>query len=400
MRTDVGGREQFWQRTLRGWDTAFWILLAITAAFTVPAASGPGRRAVTVAAFAALAVGYQLLGHRGARLASRALTQSYLVVLVVATTVVTWSAELGIVLLFVAYSQIWFFATSRVAGVLWTVLLTTGVVAATALRVDASPDELPGIVGQSVVGLVFAIGLGLWVTYVAEEGEVRAQLLDELNAAQAALAASHHSEGVLAERARIAQEIHDTLAQGFTSVVMLAQASSAELAVGRTESAQERIGQIEAVARENLAEARALVAAFAPPALEDGDLAAALRRLGERFAAETGTPVRVDVDAPDTADPVPQDVAVAVLRGAQESLANVRRHAGASSVHLRLTRRSDEVELAVVDDGRGLRPDDPEGNGVRGLRERARAGGGSLELTGSDGAGTRVRLRLPTGGRA
>jgi signal transduction histidine kinase len=396
---DVGGREQFWQRTLRGWDTAFWIMLAITAAFTVPAASTSALRLVTVAGFVVLAVAYQLLGHRGALRASRRLTQSYLVVLVVATTVVTWSAELGIILLFVAYSQIWFFATSRVAGVLWTLLMTAGIIAATALQVQASADQLLGIVGQSVVGLVFAIGLGLWVTYVAEVGEVRAQLLEDLDAAQAALAESHRSEGVLAERTRIAQEIHDTLAQGFTSVVMLAQASSAELALGRTASAQERLGQIEAVARDNLAEARALVAAFAPPALEDGDLAAALRRLGERFAAETGTTVQVEVDPPDGADPVPQDVAVAVLRAAQESLANVRRHAGASSVHLTLTVRDDEVELAVLDDGRGLRPTDPEGNGVRGLRERARTGGGSLELTGSDGSGTRVQLRLPTGAR-
>lgn len=398
MSNDVGGREQFWRRTLRGWDTAFWIMLAITAAFTVPAASTPALRAVTVAGFVVLAVAYQLLGHRGALRASRALTQSYLVVLVVATTVVTWSAELGIILLFVAYSQIWFFATSRVAGVLWTLVMTSGIIVATAVQVEASPDQLVGIVGQSVVGLVFAIGLGLWVTYVAEVGEVRAQLLDELGAAQAALAESHRSEGVLAERTRIAQEIHDTLAQGFTSVVMLAQASSAELARGRTASAQERIGQIEAVARDNLAEARALVAAFAPPALEDGDLAAALRRLGERFAAETGTPVQVDVEPP-AGEPIPQDVAVAILRAAQESLANVRRHAGASSVHLTLTQRDDEVELAVVDDGRGLRPADPEGNGVRGLRERARTGGGSLELTGSEGSGTRVQLRLPTGAR-
>lgn len=391
----AGGRGEFWRRSMRAWDIAFWIMVAITAAFSVPTAPSVARGSAALAGYVTLVVAYHLLGRRGARADDTRLTQAYLVVLVVVTSTEAWLVELGIVLLFVSYSQIWFFAVDRVRGVIWTVALTLGIIVATALRVEADPGDLPEIAGQATLGLVFSIGLGLWVTYVAEQSEERAFLLDGLRETQAALAASHHAEGVLAERARLAQEIHDTLAQGYTSIVMLAQTAAAELEREHTGSARERVEQIEEVARDNLAEARALVAAFAPPALEDGDLPAALRRLGARFAAETGTAVDVAVD--DVAD-VPQDVAVALLRAAQESLANVRRHAGATHVHLRFARVDDDVELEVTDDGRGLRDDDLEGNGVRGLRDRARAGGGELALVGSVGRGTRVLLRLPLGG--
>ncbi len=396
----VSHRDEFWRRSMRAWDVAFWIMVTISAAFAVPGAPSVARALGTLAGFVVMALAYYGLGRRGARRGDARLTQAYLVVVVLVMTYETWAAELGIVLLFVAYSHIWFFALSRLQGVAWTVLLTTGVVVATALRVRADPVDLPSIAGQATLGMVFSIGLGLWVTYVAEQSEERGALLDDLRATQAALAASHHEQGVHAERARLAQEIHDTLAQGFTSVVMLAQTASAELdavadagpgAVG-AERVRERLTQIESVARDNLAEARALVAAFAPPALDDG-LAAALHRLGDQLHAQTGLDVRVETQ--DVGE-LTQETAVTLLRAAQESLANVRRHADAAGVTVRLRRSGELVELEVADDGRGVRDDDREGNGVRGMRERARSAGGDLRLTGTPGAGTRVVLRLPS----
>ena len=419
--SEVVGREEFWRRSMRGWDIAFWLMIAISAAFAVPTADTGFRALTALAGLVVLVIAYQLLGRRGAHRGDARLTQAYLVVLVLVTTYETWVVALGIVLLFVAYSQIWFFALSRLQGVGWAVGLTVGVVGATALQVEAAPRDLPSIAGQATLGLVFSIALGLWVTHVAEQSEERAALLEELRTAQAALAASHHAEGVYAERGRLAQEIHDTLAQGFTSVVMLAQTSAAELDGGHADRARERLTQIESVARDNLAEARALVAAFTPPALDDG-LVAALRRLGEQLHAQTGIEVTVDAEDVD----VPQDVAVVVLRAAQESLANVRRHAGAERVEVHLRRLADVgrsapapsqgwdedvlddegshgsagvgpgVELEVVDDGRGIRADDREGTGLRGMRERARTAGGDLRIVGTPGTGTRVTLRLPT----
>nr|WP_246256182.1 sensor histidine kinase [Isoptericola halotolerans] len=197
----------------------------------------------------------------------------------------------------------------------------------------------------------------------------------------------------------MAREIHDTLAQGFTSVVMQAQAASAALDRGEETTARERLGLIEATGRENLAEARGLVAAFAPVPLQGSTLPEALRRLADRFTAETGTAVRIDVGSPvvtsDDGGAVDPTTDVVLLRAAQEALTNVRRHAGASAVTVRLTHPHGGVELEVSDDGRGLPPQFSEGFGLTGMRERAAAAGGALEIGPAPTRGTRLQVRLP-----
>jgi len=263
-----------------------------------------------------------------------------------------------------------------------------------AVSSGATGADLLSLAGQMAIGLIFALALGLWITRVAEQSEGRAALIERLEAAQAELAVSNHAAGVLAERERVAQEIHDTLAQGFTSVVMLAQTAQAQIEVGRPEQAADRLAQIEQVARDNLAEARALVAAFGPAALADATLAEALARLGERFRAETG--VQVEVSLADVAD-AGRDTEVVLLRAAQEALANVRKHAGARRVLLRLSRQDGAVALEVLDDGQGLAPGTAEGVGLRGMRDRVAAGGGTLDVAGEPGRGTRVRLAMPLG---
>ncbi|WP_261376270.1 sensor histidine kinase, partial [Isoptericola variabilis] len=179
---------------------------------------------------------------------------------------------------------------------------------------------------------------------------------------------------------------------GFTSVVTQAQAA------------------VESTARENLAEARALVAAFAPVPLQNGTLAEALRRLADRFAAETGIAVRLEVADDGTGGPavpaggtgVPRDAAsdVVLLRAAQEALANVRRHADARAVTVRLDRDAGTVGLEVTDDGRGLPPGHADGIGLSGMRERVSAVGGSIDVGPGDRGGTRVRVRVPVAGGA
>lgn len=391
---DGGGvdRHGFWVRTLRTWDAVFAAMLAVYAVALLLDDMPAGRRAVGLALVVLLAGAYLALGRLGAVRGDPRLTDAYLVVLLAVVVAEVALGGIGTVLLFVAYSHIWFFSRRRVAGVAWSVALTVGITAAAASRVGADADGLAVIAAQFGVALVFAIVLGLWITQVAEQSEERAALLEELRAAQDELAQTHHAAGVLAERARLAGEIHDTLAQGFTSVVMLAQAASAELERDRVAQARTRLGHIEDVARDNLAEARALVAAFAPPGLDDGGLSAALVRLADRFGAETGVPVRVE----DTTDgAVGREQEVVLLRAAQESLANVRRHAHASTVTLRLARTGDDVVLEVTDDGRGLAAGTDEGTGLRGMRARADAAGGTLDVSGAPGRGTRVRLRVP-----
>ncbi len=390
-------RTEFWRRSLAGWDVAFYALLAISAVSMIAVDHGFPPRPGTWWALggeALLLAAYLLVGRRGARRGDARLTRTYLVVLVVVVALAAGQNSIGSILLFIGFSQVWFFATSLREGVGASVVLAVAVCASMAVSSGATGADLLSLAGQMAIGLIFALALGLWITRVAEQSEGRAALIERLEAAQAELAVSNHAAGVLAERERVAQEIHDTLAQGFTSVVMLAQTAQAQIEVGRPEQAADRLAQIEQVARDNLAEARALVAAFGPAALADATLAEALARLGERFRAETG--VQVEVSLADVAD-AGRDTEVVLLRAAQEALANVRKHAGARRVLLRLSRQDGAVALEVLDDGQGLAPGTAEGVGLRGMRDRVAAGGGTLDVAGEPGRGTRVRLAMPLG---
>ncbi|OIQ80436.1 sensor histidine kinase LiaS [mine drainage metagenome] len=197
-----------------------------------------------------------------------------------------------------------------------------------------------------------------------------------------------------AERARVAQEIHDTLAQGFASIVMLAQTVVADVARADTDAATRRLALIEETARENLAEARGLVAAFSPVALDGGDLADALDRLARRVGAETGMTVAVDVDRAATAHLRRADEVV-LLRAAQEALTNVRRHAHATTVRMTITEDGDMVRLGVHDDGVGIGAGSAEGYGLRGMRSRVDAVAGQMTLRAADGGGTALEVAVP-----
>ncbi|MBB2922513.1 sensor histidine kinase [Cellulomonas cellasea] len=385
-------RAQFWTRTLRGWDVAFYVMIAIACASFLFDGHDPAATTVSFGAMALLATAYTVIGRRAALRGDGRLAHAYLAVLVVVVVLVVRLEPMGTLLLFIAYSQIWFFCQRRTTAAAIALVLAVGASVAMGLRGWADRAQWVEIAGQMGIGLMFSVLLGLWITQIAEQSEERAGLIERLEAAQAALAATNHAAGVLAERERLAQEIHDTLAQGFTSVVMLAQAAGAELDRGAVDATRGRVEQIEDVARENLAEARALVAAFGPAGLQQQGLRDALTRLAERFSAETG--VQVDVDLGQEA-PLSRDTEVVLLRGAQEALANVRKHADARRVRLRLGADDGSVELEVHDDGRGMPPEVSRGVGLRGMHERVRAGGGTLDVGTAPGGGTRVLVRMP-----
>jgi signal transduction histidine kinase len=243
--------------------------------------------------------------------------------------------------------------------------------------------------------MVFSLAMGLWVFRVLEQSAQRAALIQELESTRAELAAAHREQGVVAERERWAREVHDTLAQGYTSIVVLAQTAAVQLP-GDPVAAAERIALIEEVARENLAEARAMVAAFAPVALDDVTLVEALERLTERFGRETGLATRLDTAAlGDGGSGLTRAEEIVLLRGAQEALANVRRHAAASAVVLRLSRIGEAVSVHVEDDGVGFDVAGAAGVGLAGLRDRAEEVGGAVEVASVPGEGTRVTVRVP-----
>lgn len=379
----------------RGWDAAFYVLTTLSAA-SMLVAEDTGVRLLlwSLAGVAVLMIAYPVLGRRGLLTGDRRLVRAYLALLVLVVATASGTSSLGTLLLFVGFSQIWLLTPSMRSGIAWSAALTAAVAVTVFTGRSLVAADLPVLVGQLGIGLLFSLVMGWWLTRIGRSREQREELLHRLRAAEQELAAGHHAAGVLAERARVAQEIHDTLAQGFTSVVMLAQTAQAQIGHDRLVPAADRLDQIEAVARDNLAEARSLVAAFGPSGLLEDDLPSALDRIAERVGRETGLAVRVRVQG---AAPADRELQVVLLRTAQEALNNIRRHAGAGTVDLRLAVADDRVELEVRDDGRGLPADSADGVGLRGMRRRITAAGGTVRIENAD-PGVRVLAQLPLKG--
>jgi signal transduction histidine kinase len=240
----------------------------------------------------------------------------------------------------------------------------------------------------AVVSLVFSVAVGTWVIRIIDQSQERAALIAELDASRHEISRLSAAHGALAERERMAREIHDTLAQGFTSVLMLIQAVEAELD-DDVPQARRHLALMDETARQNLAEARALVAGAAPADLDGSSLPDALRRLAARHGAtlEVTGPVR----------PLPAAPEVVALRACQEALSNARKHAGSSaSVGIRLAYRDDTLTVSVRDDGCGFDPGAPSvGYGLAGLRARATEVGGTARICSTPGDGTTVTVRLP-----
>ncbi|KJK55719.1 histidine kinase [Saccharothrix sp. ST-888] len=251
-----------------------------------------------------------------------------------------------------------------------------------------------GILPTTLLGIALAVLLGLWITRVVEQSRDRARLIEELELSREQVAHLSRQAGIAAERERLAREIHDTLAQGLTSIIALIQAADSELEEA-PELARRHLDLAARSATENLAETRGFVAALTPVALRGNSLGEAVRRQGEALAAETG--LTVDHRVSGTEFPLPTAVSVVLLRTAQEALANVRKHASAQRVVVRTEFTDISVRLLVEDDGRGFDPeqDDDHGYGLRGMRARVAEIGGSVELASAPGRGTTVDVLVP-----
>jgi len=258
-------------------------------------------------------------------------------------------------------------------------------------------DPLAGNVVATVLAYVLAALTAVSVRGYVEYSRERVIRLDaELEATRSELAQAFLRQGAIEERERLAREIHDTLAQGFASIIVLAEAARSGLETEPAASARQLLS-IENTARENLAEARVLVGAAPRSGVVPGSVARALRRTLDRFAEDTG--VTVEAALPDVE--CDQQTRIALLRCTQESLANVRKHAGASTVGVVLTAYPDGlVELEITDDGRGFVPADSHGFGLDGMRKRLAELGGEFTVTSSIGEGTRVLATIPTAERA
>jgi signal transduction histidine kinase len=204
---------------------------------------------------------------------------------------------------------------------------------------------------------------------------------------------------VLEERSRMAGEIHDTLAQGFTGIVL--QLEAAEQALDESPSeAPDHLSRAKGLARESLQEARRSVWGLLPHALEERPLDAALREEIRRFSAVGRE--RASFSLSGNRRELPSNVQAALLRICQESLTNVRRHAMATEVEVALTFYTEAVCLGVRDNGGGFDPEAVKGRGrqggfgLTGMEERARLQRGTLEVRSHKGKGTLVEVKIPT----
>lgn len=273
-----------------------------------------------------------------------------------------------------------------VAGPLSVVAATVATVLGIGWR---SGFSVGGVIGPGVAaGVALLIGLGYQT--LQREAADRERLLIDLVAAQEKLTASEREQGMLAERARLAREIHDTVAQDLSSIGMLLHAAER---ADPDHSGAQYIRAARETAGTALAETRSIVRELSPPALDDG-LSGALHRIAGSIVG-----VAVTVDTPATVD-LSMDLQTTVLRIVQGAIANVAQHAHADHAHIHLALGEQELVLEVSDDGRGF--DSVDGKtgssdsfGLRAIRERVEQWGGSLSVTSVLGGGTTVTARLP-----
>ncbi|MFF4789501.1 MULTISPECIES: HAMP domain-containing sensor histidine kinase [unclassified Streptomyces] len=191
-----------------------------------------------------------------------------------------------------------------------------------------------------------------------------------------------------AERRRIAQELHDEVGQSMTAILLALKRAADEADA----PLRDELLQAQEITRGSLDEVRRLVRRLRPGVLDDLGLVAALTSLTTDFATHTGLQVvrRFDTDLPA----LEPETELVLYRVAQESLTNVARHADAERIEVSLRHTDGAVELAITDDGRGIKAAH-EGAGIRGMRERALLIGAGLDIAPAPAAGTEVRLTAP-----
>jgi signal transduction histidine kinase len=273
-----------------------------------------------------------------------------------------------------------------------------------ALVTHAPLFETSLTVARIVTVLAMGITFGAVMLYIHRanrDATVRTRLLHELDSAQRDLAARAHDAGALEERQRFARDIHDTLAQGFASVIRHLEAVELAFAAPGADPptairiAEPHLAHARDVSRASLAEIRRLVWALRPAQLVDASLGPAIERIVAQWSVATGVMARCSIG------PLPSllaEIEVILLRATQEALSNVVRHARASEVSVALQVVDGLVLLSIEDDGCGF---DEGGSadggriGLVGMLERVRPYGGRVLIESVPGTGTSVTVALP-----
>ncbi|MTE23720.1 sensor histidine kinase [Microbacterium sp. ZXX196] len=302
--------------------------------------------------------------------------------------VLTWLTPEGAYLVFPLFF-LYLHVLPGAGGVAAIVVTTAFSILALGLHLRFS---VGGVIGP-LVGAGVALLIGLAYRALRREAEERERLLTELIRTRQQLAETEREQGALAERARLAREIHDTVAQGLSSIQMLLRAAerdTPEPGAGYLKLARE-------TAADSLSDTRQIIRELTPARLDDG-LAAALRRLGQEQSDRASLPVEVAAEHVD----LPMVTQTALLRIAQGSVSNAIRHADATWIVVELAREDDAVSLVVRDNGQGFDVSsavagshEADSFGLQAMRERVEQLDGALAIISVPGDGTTITARLP-----
>jgi signal transduction histidine kinase len=199
--------------------------------------------------------------------------------------------------------------------------------------------------------------------------------------------------GRLTERQRLARDIHDTLAQHFTSVIMHLSAAKHS----NPESVQSEVQQAEESARDGLDEIRRIVWDMQPEQIEKASLVEAVEELAARWSAENRVQVKMNVTG--TPRSLPLAAETALLRISQEAMHNINKHAQAKNVNITLSFMEDIFVMDIADDGLGFEPSKiRNGFGMKTMRDRAEELSGTLTIESEQGTGTAIAVSIPIAG--
>ncbi|MGW2301338.1 sensor histidine kinase [Streptomyces sp. NPDC001809] len=386
-------QQRAWMPALHRWYALVWVVLGLAPSVIGGLNDPAPQRYTALALLVVTGLGYAVVRCLPGNPVVR--PTAYLCLLAGTVGAMAWLPGGGASLFIVSLPQFWILAASPRAAVVLSGAAAAGTVVGSVEWGGTWSEAVTGNAVFALIGYAAGVLVGTLLHSSAEEAAARAlRLSTELESAQSELAEAHRRQGAAEERERLAREIHDTLAQGFASIIVLAEAARSTLGSEPERTARQLLS-IEQTARENFAEARVLVGSAPQSGLTPGPVGTTLRRTLDRFAEDTG--ITVLAELPElTCD---QQTRIALLRCTQESLANVRKHAGASTVSVFLDRQEDRIELEITDDGRGFVVERSRGFGLDGMRRRLAELGGELTVTSSPGDGTRVLAALPTNGQ-
>jgi len=358
VRQGTGASEHAWVTLMPWWHVAFAATLVATSAWSAIELGGTWRLGALLGLYAGLALTYLLTPGKFARGRAR---PAYLIGAFAIYTAACFVFPGSGFLLFVLIPQC--FMTMRVRPAFVAVI---GLIMVTAGGNLAYSGVNAGTVGSvttfGVFSVVLSMLLGGYISRIIEQSRQRADLIEELGHTRAELAEISRESGAMAERERLAREIHDALAQGFTSVIMLLQAAQAALERDDLASARRLLGLAEPAAREGLAEARSLIGALAPLPLQGTSIVGALERVCADLGHRLGFGAVFEVEG--TPRELSHNAEIVLLRAAQVALVNVGRHSRARSASVKLAFARGLTRLEVADNGVGFEADRTDGFGL------------------------------------